>query len=172
MLRELEGDPFVGAVSVAPISETCSTALVSTNGQNFNGLNGVSNPCAVYRKRDWEKMPFSERIPTIEDQHWSWRWFARGEKYRIIRLPSTELKRAGGRNPISKAVRDIYVASKLFEKKDLTGFPSIMQRLSSQLKRPELGIPQRVGMCARYLLIYLGCLKHRILKTKISSFSS
>jgi len=46
------------------------THFDSTN-ETFNGNNGLSNPCGIIRRKDWEARGFQEDIATAEDQEWA-----------------------------------------------------------------------------------------------------
>lgn len=55
------------------------------NGDNFNGHNGLWNPCAMITKTAWADHPFSEDMPRAEDQEWAW-WHFRHTKKPTVRI--------------------------------------------------------------------------------------
>jgi glycosyltransferase involved in cell wall biosynthesis len=49
------------------------------DGSSFNGINGLWNACSLIRRKAWEEQPFSEEMPTAEDQAWArWQYEHRG----------------------------------------------------------------------------------------------
>ena len=56
---------------------------------NYNGLNGLWNCCALVRRDCWEGHPFDETLPACEDQEWAvWH-------HRHSRRPTVAIRNAG-----------------------------------------------------------------------------
>lgn len=72
------------------LAEQCRGMLVTLiYSDNFDGHNGLWNPCALIRKAAWMDHPFSEDMPRAEDQEWAW-WH-----YRHTRRPTVQIRNAG-----------------------------------------------------------------------------
>ena len=53
------------------------------NRKNFRG-HAMDNPCAMIRKRDWKKRPFSEKMKRCEDQEWAYYWIKKSNYFTIM----------------------------------------------------------------------------------------
>lgn len=76
MLQLLEKKTTISAVStyikrkeVEQVTALEDLDKITYNLDNFTGF-GMSNPCALFRKKLWEEHPFDENLPAAEEQEW------------------------------------------------------------------------------------------------------
>jgi len=53
------------------VKQSQAPSMFFTTVRTFNGTNGLSNPCGMIRRTDWEERPFQEDIATAEDHEWA-----------------------------------------------------------------------------------------------------
>lgn len=71
---------------------------------NFRGEGGLANFCGMIPRQLWEKHPFSEAIPAVEDSAWAAYWINHG--YRTAWLGGHAIIYKNPRYSVSKLVRD------------------------------------------------------------------
>jgi glycosyltransferase involved in cell wall biosynthesis len=69
-------NPLVAAAYLAYTNSADEVTIVSS--ANFNGSNGLWNPCSLYKSSVATRLRFDDRVPACEDQHFAKRLFAEG----------------------------------------------------------------------------------------------
>lgn len=134
--------------------------------ENFTGLNGLSNCCAMYRKSDWQQRAFDEGIATAEDQLWASQSFAEGGMTLCLSSHGIDYRNPHG--GLSKAIHERSVVS-------LYVLPtsSLSRRwhwhLLVALKKLMRG---RLRDAAIHLAVAKNCFRHTVMNMSYSTASS
>lgn len=96
----------------------------TVNRTNFNGWNGLWNPCAMYRTEVARRIRFAEHVPAAEDQFFATQLYASGMS--TVAIGSSHV-RYGNPNANARKLRNDYVAIAYFVHRPLLSGPNVMR---------------------------------------------